>query len=484
MIMNATQALTTIMADQETLPGNAQRAPAGDVQETAFSGNSGRRVLAPDLLRGFLMILQAIDHCALTVGAWEHGVAIRGEADDIFVSEWNEPVAYTARMLTHLCAPGFMFLLGMGIVYFGQSRTKLGWSSLQLARHFAIRAFALAAVNQFFITLPAGAFKYWLVNPVLIALAINYLLAGLLWLSLGAFEAALANLLAPSDPERQPLLGSSTSPIPWHVHNVLLAILTAVTAWWNIALSPTHGHCTGSSGDLPFGPPHEGPFDFWFYPVLTEHVMSGFPPLAWLSFAILGLLYGRIVTARQWRPYALTTFSAIAAATLFLLFIFTRLFRFGNLSEDCLGMPEQLAHPDRNQYLASFRSFLYIVKYPPSVAFFAFTMAVNFLFLALFSLLTRIWLPLKPLVVYGTSALFFYVIHLLLYTAIGAVVKKWFGHPIGGTDPFTGEPKIGVGDGAAMWASWLFGLVLLYPLCEGYGRFKSSKAPDSVWRFF
>lgn len=39
-----------------------------------------------------------------------------------------------------------------------------------------------------------------------------------------------------------------------------------------------------------------------------------------------------------------------------------RLLRYGNLSQNCLRLPEQLAHPDSNQYTASWRSFLYITK--------------------------------------------------------------------------------------------------------------------------
>ncbi|KAL8881224.1 MAG: hypothetical protein Q9198_001529 [Flavoplaca austrocitrina] len=87
------------------------------------------RALSPDLLRGLLMVLQAIDHCSVSQGAWRHGVALESEQDGAIVMNWNHPVPWTARMLTHLCAPGFMFLLGMGIVYFGRSRSKLGWSS-------------------------------------------------------------------------------------------------------------------------------------------------------------------------------------------------------------------------------------------------------------------------------------------------------------------------------------------------------------------
>ncbi len=43
----------------------------------------------------------------------------------------------------------------------------------------------------------------------------------------------------------------------------------------------------------------------------------------------------------------------------------TRLLHVGNLSEGCLRMAEHLAHPGRNQYLASIKSFFYITKVCP-----------------------------------------------------------------------------------------------------------------------
>lgn len=32
--------------------------------------------------------------------------------------------------------------------------------------------------------------------------------------------------------------------------------------------------------------------------------------------------------------------------------------------------------------------------------------------------------------------------------------------------------------------AWLVGLIILYPACADYARFKASRGPDSVFRFF
>lgn len=328
------------------------------------------RSLAPDLLRGLLMVLQAIDHCSVSQGAWRHGVALESEADGTIVNTWNDPSPWTARTLTHLCAPGFMFLLGLGIIYFGRSRAKLGWTSLQMANHFSIRALVLAAVNEIFsLLLLFVQGRFLIINFVLLALAVNYLLAGLLWLVINESEPLLATLITSKndcsssdyDDTERPLLEGSTesstghptspwaSKASWHAHNALLLALVVVTIAWNHWLSPHHGRCPNNTTPDYSGPtlPNRtrlGPvFDFWFIPITTKLVFSEFPPLGWLSPAILGLLYGRIILARTWKSYTINASNMFLGTLLMGLFVLTRTLNFGNLTENCLRMPEQLA---------------------------------------------------------------------------------------------------------------------------------------------
>lgn len=491
--------------------GSANGTNDGSNRENGFSAKEtpqatlSPRALGPDLLRGLLMILQAIDHCSVSQGAWRHGVALESEADGTVVTDWNDPVPWTARMLTHLCAPGFMFLLGMGVTYFAKSRSKLGWSPWQMTRHFAIRAIVLMALNEVFFTLPFGRGRVAIINIILFALAINYFLVGLLWLGVSASEKRLSRLLEhslrssgdakpliPTESDRStPSVKARALAISWHIHNSFLFILTIITIAWNNWLSPHHGRCPETTAE--FSGPTEprgsafGPwYDFWFLSLSTKLVVSPFPPLAWLSPAILGLLYGRVVLSRGWKPSSINASNAMMGVLLMILFILTRLFHFGNLSEDCLHMPEQVSSLHQNQYLASFRSFFYITKYPPSFSYIAFTMSVNFLLLSFFGTLPeKIATRIPALLTFGQSALFFYIVHLILYFALGSLAKEWFGHYLGYTNPFDGEPAVGThGRPAVMWCTLVLGLVILWPLCRWYGRLKRSKGPNSVWRFF
>jgi hypothetical protein len=62
-------------------------------------------------------------------------------------------------------------------------------------------------------------------------------------------------------------------------------------------------------------------------------------------------------------------------------------------------------------------------------------------------------------------------------------VTLW-GHDMGFSSPIDSKPIRGVGDGWLFWASWAFGIVLLYFMCRRFSRIKQTKGPDSVWRFF
>jgi uncharacterized membrane protein len=107
-----------------------------------------------------------------------------------------------------------------------------------------------------------------------------------------------------------------------------------------------------------------------------------------------------------------------------------------------------------------------VVKYPPSLPFIFLTLGIDLLLLAAFVRIesgVRRW---NPLVVFGSSPLFFYIAHLYLYKVIGETFYPR------GTQLLS------------MYPLWLGGLVILYPLCWLFGRFKQRQPLNSLWRFF
>lgn len=90
----------------------------------------------------------SLDHAALFMGAWLHGTPKQTENAGTPMHEWNFTSAYVSRTITHLCAPGFFFLMGMGTVYFHKSRKRIGWGKARMVKHFVVRAVALTLVSE------------------------------------------------------------------------------------------------------------------------------------------------------------------------------------------------------------------------------------------------------------------------------------------------------------------------------------------------
>lgn len=479
----------------------------GVTSKLTTTTKSTARALAPDLLRGLLVVLMVLDHNSI-LNTWSHETAIGGEYDNgVPVHRWNQPQPYVIRLFTYLWPPGLTFLFGTGIVYFGRSRKALGWSSWHMFGHFLVRAVVLVLIAVVLgAILTAGRILF--LNLILFTLAVDYLLTGLLWIVTSKSEEVLAFGLLKVLPEpkdgdaREPLLAerrgrlriASTqkiilaADISWHAHNVLILALAIATIGWNVWLSPTEGHCTSEKTLTTFSRnlPRSDWFRIWFYPMETKHVLSVYPPLAWLSFAILGLLYGRIVLARTWTRTALILGHVSAGLVFLLLFALTRLLHFGNLSEGCLQMSNQ-PPGSQNQYLASPQAFFYLTVFPPDVAFWAYGVGVNLLLLALLDVVATVVLAstvLQPLVEFGTSPLFFYVAHLPLLGLSRLFWVKIYGHETGRKSPLTGDDDRGVEKIWVFWLSWALVLVVLYPLCRWYALFKGTRGRDSMWRFF
>jgi uncharacterized membrane protein len=179
----------------------------------------------------------------------------------------------------------------------------------------------------------------------------------------------------------------------------------------------------------------------------------------------LGIVYGRFLHPNPQRTYQLTGWIALAAL---IAFIPLRLLNsYGNIrpipTDDWIG-------------------FFNLVKYPPSLTFLLLTLGINLLLLRLFVWLETVfsnqysviseksritnYLITQLLSIFGREPLFFYIIHLYLYGLMGLWLNR------------ADTPTI-----AQMYPYWLLGLVVLWPLCWSYGRFKNGRSPHSFWRF-
>ncbi len=103
------------------------------------------RLLPLDLLRGLLIILMALDHANYHI-AQQHSP---GEYWGGYYPLYPNPLHFLTRFVTHFSAPGFFFLLGVGMVLFSSSRRKKGWREIEIGGHFLLRGLVLIALQGF-----------------------------------------------------------------------------------------------------------------------------------------------------------------------------------------------------------------------------------------------------------------------------------------------------------------------------------------------
>ncbi len=378
--------------------------------------NQQKRLISLDALRGLIMLLMAIDHANYFI-ARQHPV---GEFWGKPLLQYDSMLSFITRFITHPCAPGFFFLMGVGMILFSESRRKLGWSEGKIIRHFIIRGVLLIFFQQFLenptwfigptylIKAPGGEGTVWFHFGVLFGLGATMILGSLLirlkpivLISIGSISIIAAQLLLP-DPGKSDYL-----------YSPILRLI--------------------------------------FIPGQTGMMQVFYPILPWLGVVLFGIAFGKWIVHDEKSAYRR---ALIIGIVLMFLFVVVRIGGgFGNI------------HPPEHGGIINF---LNVTKYPPSIAFILLMLGANLLILFLFAQADaglQKWG--KPLVVFGRVALFFYIAHLYLFSLMGLLFVAKEG------------PSLLV-----MYLLWAIGLILLYPLCVWYGNYKRGKPADSLWRLF
>jgi uncharacterized membrane protein len=359
-----------------------------------------------DALRGLLIVLMALDHANYFV-AQKHSP---GEHWGGSYPAYHDALAFLTRLVTHLAAPGFVFLMGAGMYLFAVSRRKHGWSEWAITRHFLIRGGFLIALQLLVIN------RAWEWGPepfprvyigVLVALGGGMMIGSLLLRLRPVYLLVLTVVL---------FIGTE--------------LLHPGPSQWGLIFNMPLGLLLGYSG---------GSAILW----------SNYPILPWLELVTFGMVFGYWLWEDQQKTYKL----ALGLGVVFLLAftVIRYLDGFGNI---------------RPRMGNSWIDFLNPVKYPPSMTFTLLTMGVNLILLWLCARVgEKTPRALQPLAVFGQVPLFFYILHLFLYLGLG----RWL------TPEGTSIP--------AMYLFWLVGLLILYPLCVWYSRFKSQQPANSILRF-
>lgn len=382
-----------------------------------------KRLAALDIQRGLIMVLMALDHVVAFV--------YRYHPSEVWAGAWTRYTAwqpFVTRLVTHLCAPGFFLLLGCSVALLLQARTEQGWTESDSRRFLCKRGLLLLLLNQVIENRAwTLGFRYSEVPPPAIPDGPWPGTAGPMLLVFSVLSGLGMALILSS------LLVS--------LRTRSLAILATLILLASSVLTPGPDHLRDSYGlalRLLFLPGHSG----------TGFVL--YPLLPWSGVALWGVVLGRLLHAdaqavlRRLPAYGL----AMVTASLILR---------------AVGGPGNLRLPRDGSVIEFFN----LIKYPPSLVFLLLFVGMNLLLISVWNRFAdKLPRVRQILSTFGQVPLFYYLLHLFLFSALGALCFRK-----GASLPVT-------------YLVWLLGLIPLYFACRAYQRFKSRTPVDSWWRFF
>lgn len=131
----------------------------------------------------------------------------------------------------------------------------------------------------------------------------------------------------------------------------------------------------------------------------------------------------------------------------------------------------------------SFLSFININKYPPSLDFLCITIGTGMILLAILE-------GVKNKVtdffrIYGRVPMFYYILHFYIIHALVVIVFFVSGYStsqiVTPNNPFLFRPSDFGFNLWGVYAVWTFVVLLLYPLCKKYDRYKTANASKKWW---
>lgn len=366
-----------------------------------------QRLVSLDWMRGFVMILMVIDHASLAF----NGDRLAMDSASTYVTGKIYSIAdFMTRWSTHLCAPTFVFLAGTALALSTERRVAKGLNAREIDRSLIQRGFIIAMLDPTLISLLKGELTF----QVLFAIGMGMILM--------AFIRKLPSMTI-----------------------FILAIVWLVAGEW----------ITGLAWD-----PKQGTD---VLPALLVAIYHGddirviYPVIPWLSMMMLGWVFGQYLSRylagdnTLWSPIKFLVIASIGCLAVYILV--RGMNEYGNMF--LLRESDTWIH------------WLFVSKYPPSLTFITLELGIMGLFLAGFMWLEK-QVPIRPngvLLVFGQTALFFYVLHRIILDGSSRL--------------------LGLEDAFGLADSYIISVVLLvflYPTCLWYRSYKQSH-PESWVRY-
>lgn len=380
-----------------------------------------RRIYSIDLLRGIVMMIMLLDHTRDFV----HADAMRFDPTD--VTQTSVALFFT-RWITHYCAPTFVFLSGVSIYL----QRMQGKTNGELSRFLWRRGLWLIVLEftvvRFGMTFNIDYSSFIGMAQVIWVIGVSMVvMAALIYLPLrvvgvtGLVMIVLHNLTDGIAVPPEIAFGGTPAPDLWQ-------------ALWIIV------HQSGAV----FG------------------IFFAYPLIPWIGVMAAGYAFGVIF---GWEPEKRRRVLLIVGVASTVLFVVVR---YINIYGDLFPWSTQ---PNSTFTILSF---LNTTKYPPSLAFLLMTLGPAMIVLFLTDRIDGNALWQRICITFGRVPMFFYILQWFMAHSMGILLAYAAGKTPLLSPPFPGT-EIPPDHGFALWvvyAAWLTGLILLYPLCLWWGNLK------------
>jgi uncharacterized membrane protein len=379
-------------------------------EQTITASTKSKRIASIDWMRGLVMVIMLIDHASMAFDGRHSNIAMDSarfpDAGTIALPAF----AFFTRWIAHICAPTFVLLAGTALALSVERRVAKGLSAWEIDKGLLIRGAIIALIDPTLISLGSG---HWNIG-VLSAIGLSMMSMALL----RRFPTAV-------------LLGLA---LGWMVFGEFVTGLV-----WNPP---------GSSSPLAalfvanYGSPN---------------LLIHYPFIPWLAVMILGWVFGRHILNFNAGKTGVSPQKVLWITSMLALVVFVIVRAYG-------GYGDMFLHRADN----SWQQWLHVSKYPPSLTYYALELGLLALCLALMMKIEPLIgvRPNGPLLVYGQTAMFFYLAHRLALE----IPATYFG-------------LRGFGDISTTYIVWALMLVPLYFACIWYRKMKTSH-PDSVLKYF
>ena len=318
---------------------------------------SSNRIASIDWMRGFVMILMALDHVSMAYN--KHHLS----NDSAILYQYGDPLPvleFFTRWVAHICAPVFVFLAGTALAISVERKVAKGVDSRQIDKDIFYRGAFIALLDPTIISLFSGRMTF----QVLFAIGVSMMCMALL--------------------RRASLLGLLTIALSWWIAG----------EWITASVWPPEAHNPSSMAAALLISTYN-----------AVDLVIKYPVIPWLSVMVLGWAFGRYLLNYQAGQHKMRPDLLLFALGLLLL-----------LSYYGIRYHNDYGNLWLFRYDNSIVQWLHVSKYPPSLAYLTLELGMMAIILASMMQLEKL-IGVRQngvLLVFGQNAMFFYLVHRLL----------------------------------------------------------------------